>query len=980
MPELNLHLVPYADDPLESVAAFITQHYQTSLPILDQVTCLLIDRSASARLRQQLLQKVPDYGALLGPSITTLKDWLSRFTPTDLNICNKITQELILIEALLEQKHRFSSVNPWVYARSLLQLFHELTLNKISLPASQEDFIPRIATAYGLSEADIHDLPALNQEAGFIYTLWKAWHTQLKDEGFIDTEAAYLLALNHCIEAIAPDTHLILIGYDTLNNAEAEWLRTLSSKINIDVFLHGQTTATTHSCHPDLHITNTLKQLDIETIPLTTNTTPITELLNTVYDTHEQPFIERIACYRNKNTPSPLINRLHIFAANDAEQEARAVDIQIRRWLHEGKQNLGIVTENRRMARRVRALLERSGIDIQDAAGWALSTTRSATTVERWLECIEQNFAYLPLLDILKSPFIFPDLERQTLSYAVYRLEQDIIRHENISQGLSQYRQAINDRYQRLGWLPQTRTVLLDILTRLETAATTLNKLLRTKQYKPQQFINTLLESLAQLGITDTFNQDAAGIEIITLLEQLQIDAVPVQLELSWTDVRSWLAEQLEQSRFMPTSQQQGIQLMGLAQSRYQKFDGLIIAAVEEEFLPGPGQSSPFFNDAVKHELGLVTTLAQKNERFYHFRRLLQSSEQLLMTYRETQQSGDPVKPASWLTLLHEFHQFTFAKNLFDETLLRLVNYYPNTPTYLTTHPLTVSQQPVPVLPNALVPEKITAYDYQMIMDCPYQYFAARCLGLNPPDEIREALSKAEFGSRVHLCLQAFHYDEADLPGPFRTKLTEQNRDAALKVLHAIIDAVFKFDLDENHEHVAWHQLCKKIAANYIDWQIQHNQSWSIQSVEQKLTTQLPLKDAHHLTLSGRIDRVDSNDVGLDIIDYKTGTIKNKKDILNGEQVQLPFYYILSAASPVTSKQPVNQVEYLKLEKDRVQTKCTLKDTELTELAEQSRQRLGEIFNALYAQKALPAWPDTKTCTHCNVQGICRQQMWRDDL
>ena len=105
-----------------------------------------------------------------------------------------------------------------------------------------------------------------------------------------------------------------------------------------------------------------------------------------------------------------------------------------------------MVTEDRRLARRVRALLERAGIALQDSGGWALSTTSAAAALERWLETVEEDFAHQPLLDVLKSPFVCPPQEREAHLASVHRLEQDIILHEQIARGLERYRRHLDYR------------------------------------------------------------------------------------------------------------------------------------------------------------------------------------------------------------------------------------------------------------------------------------------------------------------------------------------------------------------------------------------------------------------------------------------------------------------------------------------------------------------------------------------------------
>ena len=68
---------------------------------------------------------------------------------------------------------------------------------------------------------------------------------------------------------------------------------------------------------------------------------------------------------------SPLSGRLQIAAAAGAEQQARVVEIQVRRWLLQGLRRIGIVTQDRRLARRLRALLEREPKALADlTAAW----------------------------------------------------------------------------------------------------------------------------------------------------------------------------------------------------------------------------------------------------------------------------------------------------------------------------------------------------------------------------------------------------------------------------------------------------------------------------------------------------------------------------------------------------------------------------------------------------------------------------------
>ena len=127
------------------------------------------------------------------------------------------------------------------------------------------------------------------------------------------------------------------------------------------------------------------------------------------------------------------------------------------------------MSEDRRLSRRVRALLERANVDIQDMAGWSLATTSAAAVLERWLECIEEDFDYRPMLDLLKSHFFISGMEHEQQLETVYRLENDIILHENISHGIERYRKHLGYRLHRLQhWPDSTYGNSVQILEQLD--------------------------------------------------------------------------------------------------------------------------------------------------------------------------------------------------------------------------------------------------------------------------------------------------------------------------------------------------------------------------------------------------------------------------------------------------------------------------------------------------------------------------------
>ena len=277
--------------------------------------------------------------------------------------------------------------------------------------------------------------------------------------------------------------------------------------------------------------------------------------------------------------------------------------------------------------------------------------------------------------------------------------------------------------------------------------------------------------------------------------------------------------------------------------------------------------------------------------------------------------------------------------------------------------------QPLPCLPAALIPHTISASDYQSLLDCPYQFFAARCLHLSPPEEIRLVLSKREYGERVHLCLQAFHSDLPYYPGPFTQIITESNKPQAIALLQQIAEAVFKKDLKDNYTHRGWYHQWLETIPVYIDWQIERNQHMHVAFTEHRSESAL----SDQLSIKGRLDRIDKGELGYAVIDYKSGSTPKKYEIDSGEKIQLPFYALLAQSEGM----PISQVEYLHIGKAKDFKSIFPQSGEaLQQLTQDIGTRLQQLMQQIHDGQALPAWENKDVCKYCEMSTLCRVSGW----
>jgi ATP-dependent helicase/nuclease subunit B len=481
--------------------------------------------------------------------------------------------------------------------------------------------------------------------------------------------------------------------------------------------------------------------------------------------------------------------------------------------------------------------------------------------------------------------------------------------------------------------------------------------------------------------MTQALTEDAAGNAVIQQLEAMRSALAGRNMRMTWTEFRTWLRRNLEGANFCPVPAGGLVQLLELAQSPLCRFDALIIAGADHEHLPGTGAESPFFNATVRRELGLPTAHDLIVTRFHHFRRMLEAAPQVLITLRR-EQDGETVMPSPWVELLQSFHWLAYGDRLEARRLTDLIN---ESATH-AFHPAAEdmpSAQPAPhaQLDPELLPAVLSASAYQDLINCPYQFFAARCLRLTPVEAIDETLEKSDYGMRVHRILDAFHSDVQGLPGPFSETITVANYDAAVAMLQEISRAVFARDLDDNFLHRIWLKRWLETIPGYLTWQMKRATEWNVVGCEVNVQREDIITG---LSLKGRLDRIDSNGGGLGIIDYKTGGVPRQDEIDSGEAVQLPFYALLGEGEKTTAigsnfigqENRITRAEYLRLDADKVKTGAILEGAALDESRQKLNASLTLILHELRNGTRLPAWGDELTCSRCSMEGLCRKQAW----
>ncbi len=959
--DTSIQFVPYGDDPLRYLARLLHERHRDRLPDLSRQSVLFPDPGAIPRFRRMLLQQASHDGhaALLPPYIGTLTAWARRHASENQQPLSETAREILLRNLLDEIPAWSHQYEVWPLVDSLLTLFDELTLYQCQLSDEPAGFLRQIAKNL---VAEMSEASPFMDEARLVHTLWSAWRARLAKERWQDLPLQITDGLRRSLDSLPPDSHFYLAGFVDFTRAEQEWIKALQAQNRLTLIMHGY--GITEQEHP---AANLWRGLDAAA-EVTSDAYAL--FLNRAFSHDDGSMRQRAREQQSASPASPAHGRLTLHEAVDAESEARAIDLQVRRWLLQGCRDIGIVTRDRKLARRVRALLERANVTLLDAGGWALSTISAATALARWLECLELGFAHGPFLDLLKSPFLQPGWGRAELDRLVPWFEQHVVRGRNVAAELDNYLSGLNRARAELEAQagPGVVDTLQQLLGRIQTAAITLIELTHNRPHAALDFLEALRDSMTDLGLTSGFENDAAGRELLAVLEEMRVAAVHSGLRLSWTEFYQWLKRKMEQCRFHPPMNGRGVELMGFAESRLYRYDGLIIAGSLREHLPGRVGAPLYFTDAVRTALGLPSLARRYALQFHDFRRLLEAAPRVMISLH-AEREGERLVPSPWVERLRAFHELAYHEPLADRELDWLVQQADTMITERTAELPSPQRSPAAQLPAALLPTVLSATDHQRLIDCPYQFFAACGLALAPEKEIQEEVEKSDFGKHVHRILQAFHTGVPGLPGPWRESLDESTLPQAQALLDEISQAVFAADLRRRFITRAWLYRWQRCIPAYLEWERKRSARWKVQATEIR-------KQRDHcdgdicVSLAGRIDRVDRSAEGVGLVDYKTGVPPSRDLVIRGENIQLPFYALL------LEEENVAQALFLSLQDDEVTEKVVLDGETMAQLRAAVRQRMILLQRRLGEEAPLPAWGDAETCRVCDMEGLCRREMW----
>jgi ATP-dependent helicase/nuclease subunit B len=904
------------EEIVRRLAGDLLEQHGAATPDLSRAIVVLPNLYAAAGIARALAELAGR--SLLLPRLTTLAAWCAD-EPAATPAVPESVRQAALFEAL-RSRGWFDAPDLWPLAGELARLFDQLTRQNIALPAGSDEFVRQLEQAYRAKAGE-----PLQLEARLVHELWHASLQPL--DGRSDPAALYHLQLARMAASVAEPVYAA--GLPRLTPAEEHFFEACAQRVAV----------THYRIDTDAVDAGAVAKICAAAWPLQPDAADLRS---------------RAHAFASEVAQSPIAQVLSLFAANSLEQEARAVETQVRCWLIEGKQRIAVVALDRLVARRARAMLERARVMVQDETGWLFSTTSASTVIMRWLDAMSGGFYHEDLLDLVKSPFVFSGWQRRR--EAVYRLER-IIRRESVVADLDNYLQAAR--------ATEEGSAAAELLERLGRAA----KLFRREGKRPlSDWLAQLFASMSELGIDLGLRRDPAGLQLLELLELRARELGRSRETFSFVEWRQWLNRQLESAEFRDTGIVSPVVFTHLPLTRLRAFDAVILVGCDAAHLPGAPDENLFFNQSVRGQLGLPGAEQETAQVREDLIGLLSRSSTALATW-QSRRRDEPNLLSPLLERLEVFHELAYATGLANDALPRLLPEaeMPAPAVENAAAPLpALAARPAPSIHPALVPSKVSASGYNSLLACPYQFYARYVLRLRETEDVQEALEKRDYGEYVHRILRLFHERHPQASVVPRPELE--------RTLIEISNEVFRAATEANYLSHAWALRWRALIPRYLDWQLDRERhGWVFHAAELKRSIEIALPNGATLMLEGRIDRVDRHEIDgattFAVVDYKTSNKKLLKDALvdTGEDIQLPVYVNLLDA-------PVEDAFYLSLDGKSVDD--VQLDDDAFEDAQQAIERLRRIFVALHTGGRTAAQGIEPVCRWCEMKGLCRRPYW----
>ena len=574
-------------------------------------------------------------------------------------------------------------------------------------------------------------------------------------------------------------------------------------------------------------------------------------------------------------------------------EEATTIAVMMRDALENPAMTCALVTPDRGLARRVATELRRWEVEIDDSAGIPLHDTAPAIYLRLVVRAVQEEFAPVPLLELLKHPLSAAGIPPETFRVLTRLLEQNVLRGARPGPGLDGLQTALDgwrdefiERMKNSGSehaharIERTRddhARLTDLVARCAECLTPLADLNADKTLSPVGALRSHIMAAEALAASDTqpgadrLWRGEAGEALADFVHELlnalgEFVAMPGNRYGAFLD--ALMADRAVRPRY---GKHPRLFIWGTVEAQMQQADLTILGGLNEGVWPPEAGADPWMSRPMRQKFGLPAPEHRVGQSAHDFQQLF-CSPNVVMT-RALRVEGTPTVPSRWLLRIENIlRKSGVSMETADAAEWRALAETLDEPADEMRRKI---GRPAPKPPVSARPQRLSVTQIETWMRDPYAIYARHILGLRKLDGVDEDPGAADYGNLIHDALDQFIARHPDhLPPDGEQELLIIGRD------------VFKPLAARPGLWAFWWPRFERIAKWFIQTEAARRGDVRKSYTEQSGTLDTP----SGFQVYARADRIDAlRDGGIAIIDYKTGAPPSQGDVANGFAPQLPL-------------------------------------------------------------------------------------------
>ena len=314
----------------------------------------------------------------------------------------------------------------------------------------------------------------------------------------------------------------------------------------------------------------------------------------------------------------------------------------------------------------------------------------------------------------------------------------------------------------------------------------------------------------------------------------------------------------------------QGLQVMGLLETRLLNFENIILLSTNEGKLPLGNSQNTYLPFDVRQHFELHTFLENDSIYAYHFYRLIQDSSNVHLLFNALNSGVNTGEKSRFITQMEiedSYHQIEniIIENTSDPIQQELIQ-IPKTPKVL---------EKLEAWKSRVSASHLTSYLYN-----PIDFYLTKILNTRETSEIEEELSQRSYGNLVHYALQNIY--EKFIGKKLTAKDLDLSNEEVLEAINGAIEQLkHQVEFYAKGMNFIHKSIAERVVRNVLEYDknlVENGNSLEILSVEgnfEGIDFYLDEAKVDKVSFYGFIDRVDRLNGNLRIIDFKTAKTKN---------------------------------------------------------------------------------------------------------